>query len=327
VEPRTPEPTHLLIRGDVNRKGNLVSPGAPSCLSSLPGDLSLRPDSPDADRRLRLADWLTNPSNPLFWRSIVNRVWHYHFGAGLVESPNDFGYNGGKPSHPELLDWLAAEFLRSGGSLKSLHRTIMLSDAYRQSSRFDSAASAKDSSARLLWRFPARRLDGETVRDAMLQAAGLLNGAMYGPSFRPFEIVKNAGSYHSYEPVDSSAPEFQRRTVYRMNVNSGGNPMLDALDCPLPSVKTPKRSSTTTPLQALSLMNNPFVDRMAKALAARVFSERAGASEQIERAFQLVLNRPPREEEAASAAALVASAGLESLCWGLFNTSEFLYAP
>src|SRR5262249_50602577 len=155
--------------------------------------------------------------------------------------------------------------------------------------------AAKDAGNRLLWRFAPQRLAGEVVRDAMLAASGSLNSKMYGPSFRPFKIVKNSGSYHSYEPVDSVDSGLQRRTIYRMNVNSGGNPMLDALDCPLPSMKTPKRSSTTTSLQALSLMNNPFVDRMAKALAKQ------GS---VDRIFLLVLGRAPRPEERESSAAL-----------------------
>jgi hypothetical protein len=148
---------------------------------------------------------------------------------------------------------------------------------------------------------------------------------MFGPSFRPFQIVKNTGSYHSYDPVDSGDPAFQRRTVYRMNVNSGGDPLLDAFDCPLPSMKTPKRSATTTSLQALSIMNNPFVNRMAKALAVRVTAESEDESGRIQRAYLLTLGRPPREEEAQSAATLAETAGLEALCWSLFNLSEFVY--
>jgi hypothetical protein len=256
---------------------------------------------------------------------MVNRVWHYHFGAGLVESPNDFGYNGGVPSHPELLDWLASEFVQSGGSIKQLQKLIVMSAAYRQSSRFDSTAAAQDASARLLWRFPPQRLPAEAIRDAMLAASGGLNEEMFGPSFRPFQIIKNAGSYHSYDPVDSPEPALQRRTLYRMNVNSGGNPMLDALDCPLPSVKAPKRSSTTTALQALSLMNNPFVDRMAKSLAARLEREATAPQDRVVRAYELVLGRPPRPEESESAGALIKEVGLAQFCWALFNTSEFAY--
>ncbi|MFO0363444.1 MAG: DUF1553 domain-containing protein [Acidobacteriota bacterium] len=325
VDVRPAPPTRLLARGDVSQPGEVVAPGAVSLLRGVSGDLGLPPDAPDADRRLRFAEWLTSPENPLFARVLVNRVWHYHFGAGLVDSPNDFGYNGGQPSHPELLEWLAADFLRHGGSLKHLHRQILLSAAFRQSSRLDSAAGAQDASARLLWRFPPQRLPAEAVRDAMLAVSGALNPQLFGPSFRPFEIIKNPGSYHSYSPVDSADPALQRRTIYRMNINSGGNPMLDALDCPLPSVKTPKRSVTTTPLQALSLMNNPFADRVARTFAARVSAEREEPAARIAWAYELALGRPPRPEEAASAAELAASAGLEALCWALFNLSEFLY--
>ena len=315
----------MLARGDVSQPGETVAPAGVSLLRGLSGDLGLPPDAPDAERRRRFAEWLTSPDNSLFARVIVNRVWHYHFGAGLVDSPNDFGYNGGQPSHPELLEWLAADFLRHGGSLKHLHRQILLSASFRQSSRLDSAAAAQDASARLLWRFPSQRLPAEAVRDAMLSVSGALNPMLFGPSFRPFEIIKNPGSYHSYSPVDSADAALQRRTIYRMNINSGGNPMLDALDCPLPSVKTPKRSVTTTPLQALSLMNNPFADRMARTFAARVSAEREEPAARIAWAYELALGRPPRPEEAASAAELAASAGLEALCWALFNLSEFLY--
>ncbi len=325
ASPRQPEPTHLLIRGDVNRKAEQVTPGAVSSIRSLPGELGLAPDAAESERRRALAGWIANPANPLFARVMVNRVWHHHFGAGLVENPNDFGFNGGRPSHPELLDWLALEFAGNGYSLKKLHKTILLSEAYQQSSQFRGEAAAKDAGNRLLWRFSPHRLSGEAARDAMLAASGSLNAKMYGPSFRPFEIVKNAGSYRSYQPVESEDPELQRRTVYRMNVNSGGNPMLDSLDCPLPSVKTPRRLNTTTALQALSLMNNAFVGRMAKSFALRLESERRETAARVDRAFRLALGRPPRPEEASSSATLVESHGLEALCWGLLNTSEFLY--
>jgi hypothetical protein len=324
-EIRPAPPTRLLLRGDVAQVSDIVSAGAVSFLPGFSGDFGLSPSAPDSVRRLRFADWLTSPANPLFARVIVNRVWHYHFGSGLLDSPNDFGFNGGTPSHPELLDWLAADFLRHGGSIKRLHRLILTSAAFRQSSQFNSAAAAQDSEARLLWRFPPQRLPAEAVRDAMLAVSGALNPILYGPSFRPFEIIKNPGSYHSYEPIDSPDPAFQRRTLYRMNINSGGNPLLDSLDCPLPSVKTPKRSVTTTALQALSLMNNPTALRLAKTFAARVATENTAPSARIARAFELALGRPPSTEEAASASDLLASSGIDSLCWALFNLSEFLY--
>jgi len=308
----------------VNRKGEVVSPGGLSCIAAL-SNFGLPADAPEAERRRKLAEWIANPGNPLFSRVMVNRMWSYHLGAGIVANPNDFGFNGGRPSHPELLDWLAGEFIRNGWSVKKLQKSILMSETYRQSSRFDARAAEKDSEYRLLWRYSPRRLEGEVVRDAMLSISGTLNPKMYGPSFRPFQIVKNSGSYHTYQPADVADPEQQRRTVYRMNVNSGGNPMLEALDCPLPSVKTPKRTTTTTALQALSLMNNAFVHRQAKAFAERLSKEAADPSARVERAFTLTLGRAPRPDELVSSIALIERHGLETFCWGMFNTNEFLY--
>jgi hypothetical protein len=325
ADARQPEPTHLLIRGDVSREGAVVTPAAPSCVAGLPGDLGLPADAPEGERRRRLAEWITNARNPLFSRVMVNRVWYYHFDAGLVENPNDFGFNGGRPSHPELLDWLAGEFVRTGWSVKKLHKLILTSQTYRQSAKFQTAAAENDAENRLLWRYSPRRLEGEAIRDAMLAVSGKLNPKMYGPSFRPFQIVKNSGSYHTYEPLESDDPELQRRTIYRMNVNSGGNPMLEALDCPVPSVKTPKRTATSTALQALSLMNNAFVQRQVKAFAERLTKESSATQFRVQRAFQLALGREPDAEELASSASLIDQHGLEAFCWGMFNTSEFVH--
>jgi hypothetical protein len=257
---------------------------------------------------------------------MVNRIWHYHFGTGLVENPNDLGFNGGRPSHPELLDWLAAEFIRARWSVKKLQRVILLSETYRQSSQYNPAASAKDSGNRLLWRYSPRRLEAESIRDAMLSVSGALNPQIGGESFRPFVVKSLGGSYSKYEPADSAEPNLQRRTVYRMAVNTGGDPLLDSLDCPVPSVKSPKRPSTTTALQALSLMNNAQSLRLAKTFADRVRGDAGGRVDaQIERAFRLALGRPPSAAEMQRGRALVAAQGLETLTWGLFNTSEFLY--
>jgi hypothetical protein len=325
AEIRKPDTTYLLIRGSVNNKGPAVTPAGLSCLKTLPAEMNLSLDAPDGERRRKLAEWIANESNPLFARVIVNRVWHYFFGRGLMENPNDFGFNGGVPSHPELLDWLAGEFIRGGWSVKKLQRLILTSGTYRQSSAANRDALAKDAENKLLWRYAPHRLPGEAVRDAMLAVSGRMNPEMFGPSFRPFQIVKNSGSYHTYEPVDSDSPEQQRRTVYRMNVNSGGNPMLEALDCPVPSVKTPRRTTTTTALQALSLMNNAFVQRQAKAFAARLAEEAPDTAARVERGFVLALGRPPKPGELESSRSLVEQHGLEAFCWGLFNTSEFLY--
>ncbi len=318
------EPTHVLIRGNVNQKGEEVTPGGLSCIQGLRPDFDLSPEAGDTERRSAMAQWIANPDNPLFSRVIVNRLWQHHFGAGLVASPSDFGYNGGRPSHPELLDALAAELIRRGWTLKQLHKLILMSRTYRQSSRFDAAAIRADSGNRLLWRFTPRRLTGEEVRDSMLAVSGSLNRKMYGPSFRAFKLGRTA-ALQTYELFERDEPEYNRRTIYRMSVNTGGHPLLDALDCPLPAVKTPRRPSTTTPLQALSLMNNEFVQLRVAALAERLRREAPDVDGQVERAFLLALGRPAREEENTSSRALVKQHGLAALCWGGFNTSEFIY--
>ncbi|MBS1831165.1 MAG: DUF1553 domain-containing protein [Acidobacteria bacterium] len=319
-----PGVTHLLRRGDVTMKGDALAPAGLSAIRGLSPDLNLAPDASDRDRRRKMAEWIANAANPLFARVIVNRIWHGHFGAGIVESPNDFGYNGGQPSHPELLDYLAGDLIANNWSLKHLHKSILLSATYRQSSEHNPQAAAKDADNRLLWRFTPRRLEGEPVRDAMLFISGALNLTMGGPSFRPFKATTPGGSYVKYEPFDSAAPELQRRTVYRMNVITGGDAMLDALDCPLPAVKTPRRASTTTALQALSLMNGDFATRMAKTFAERLMKEADSTDARITRAFRLTLGRAPSDVELARSRDLVTRAPLETLCWGLFNATEFL---
>ncbi len=255
---------------------------------------------------------------------MVNRVWHYHFGTGLVATPNDLGRNGERPSHPELLDWLAADFLAHGTSLKALHRRIMLTNTFRQSSRYNARPAASDADDRLLWRYPARRLEAEAIRDAMLGASGLLNAQMAGPSFRPFTVTNFNSSF--YNLSDFAGPAYDRRTVYRININSAKDPLLETLDCPDPSVKAPRRAVTTTPLQALGLMNDPFVLRMARALADRVRAE-AGpeTASQVDRIYRLSLGRAPADAEGRRAAELVCETGLDELAWTLFNSSEFLY--
>jgi hypothetical protein len=325
ANPSEPPATFVLARGDIAKQGESVSAGGLSAVENLSADWGLSAEAPEGERRRKLAEWITNPANPLAARVMVNRVWHYHFGTGLVATPNDFGANGDRPSHQELLDWLVKDFLASGGSLKALHRRIMRSNAYRQSSRFAPKAAAIDSEDRLLWRYPPRRLEGEAIRDAMLYASGELNSELGGPSFRPFTVTIFNSSF--YTLIDPGTPEFNRRTVYRINVNSAKSPLLDALDCPDPSVKTPKRSLTTTPLQALGLMNNSFVLRQAQRLAARTAAETSsGLASQVNRAYRLTLGRGPTPQESASSVSLAREHGVEAVAWVLFNSSEFLYS-
>jgi uncharacterized protein DUF1553 len=321
---KQPEPTHVLLRGDVEKPGDLVSAGGLSAIRSPAADFGLASDAPEGERRIRFANWLTDPANPLTARVIVNRLWHYHFGRGIVETPSDFGYNGGRPSHPELLDWLADELRRGGWSLKHLHRLILTSAAYRQSARFDAVAAAKDADNRLLWHFAPRRLEAEALRDSMLAVGGRLNPAMFGPGFRPFTVKVFNSSF--YDLFDKDEPEFNRRSIYRTGVQSAKDPLLEVFDCPEPSVKAPHRSVTTTPLQALGLMNNPFVQRQAKYLAKRAEREAGGElAGQVVQAYQLAFGRPPTGAELTRAMKLAREHGLASVCWVLLNSSEFLY--
>ena len=319
-----PAPTRRLKRGEVTSPDEVVTPGALSAIVDLNPDFGLPADAPEAQRRLKFADWLADPRNPLPARVMANRVWHLHFGQGLVSTPNDFGVSGARPSHPELLDWLAVKLIESGWSVKSLHRLIVNSAAYRQSSAFNEKAAMMDADNQLLWRFSPRRLESEALRDAMLAVSGQLNPAVGGVSFRPFTVTQfNASFYHL---VDRPEPEFNRRTVYRVNVNSGKDPLLEAFDCPDPSVKTPRRGVTTTPLQALELMNNSFVQRQAKHLAGRA-TEGADTDIRaaIRNAYVLALGRVPTTDEISRASTAARERGLASVCWALLNSTEFIY--
>lgn len=319
-----PEPTRRLRRGDVKSPEEVLSPGALSAISGLSPSLGLAPDSPEASRRLKFAEWLCDPRNPLPARVLVNRLWQYHFGQGLVATPNDFGVNGARPSHPELLDWLATTFIESGWSIKTMQRWIVTSATYRQSSKGSPRGLELDAEDQLLWRYPPRRLEAEIVRDAMLAVSGELNSQLGGPSFRPFTTTDFNATF--YFPFDKADADFNRRTVYRMNVNSGKDPFLDTLDCPDPSVKTPRRNATTTPLQALSLMNSSFVQRQADRLAARAISSKPdGLEGTIAAAYQLALGRSPETGELKRATEAARERGLFQVCWALLNSTEFLY--
>jgi len=325
-----PTPTHNLRRGDVKAPREVVTPGGLSAIKEVDAEFGLAADAPEAQRRLKFAHWLADPRNPLPARVMANRVWHFHFGQGLVATPNDFGVSGARPTHPELLDWLATKFIESAWSVKALHRLIVNSATYRQSSSTETAsdsyrrAVSVDAENQLLWRFPPRRLEAEAVRDAVLAVSGQLNPKAGGPSFRPFDALKFPAN--AYMPVDKIGAEFNRRTVYRMNVNSGKEPLLDAFDCPDPSVKTPRRGVTSTPLQALALMNNSFVQRHAGFLAERALAESANdLPRAVHTAYRLALGRAPTNTEAERALAAARARSLTNVCWALLNSTEFVY--
>ncbi len=324
VNSRKSEPTFVLARGDVEKKRDPVTAGGLSAVAAVSAEFGLAADGPEETRRIKLAEWITSPQHPLTWRVLVNRVWHYHFGRGIVGTPNDFGVNGERPSHPELLDFLATEFLKQGGSIKKLHRLILLSSTYQQSPESNEKAAALDADNRLLWRYPLRRLEGEAIRDAVLSVSGDINYQSGGPGFRPFTVFVN--NSHFYTLTDPTGPEFNRRTVYRINVQSARDPLLSSLDCPDPSTKTPARSITTTPIQALGMMNNAFVQRQARSFAKRLQAEAGVDSrEQIQLAYRLAFGRKPSASETNRAIALAHEHGMESVCWTLFNASEFFY--
>jgi hypothetical protein len=266
-----------------------------------------------------------SPQNPLSVRTIVNRLWHYHFGTGFVETPNDLGFNGGHPVHAELFEWLCGDFLRTGGGIKRFHRQAVTSSVYRQSSASRPDGIAKDAGNRELWRMSPRRLEAEAVRDAMLSAAGELNVTLGGPSYLDFNSYFFKGTQF-YDPIDVDDANVHRRTVYRMWARGGRSPFLDTFDCPDPSTTAPRRSVTTTPLQALALLNNAFALRMAERLAARVeLIAPAKPQANIEAVYRFAYGREPRESEIVAAQEFIQRRGLATFCRTILNSSEFLY--
>jgi hypothetical protein len=326
VTPHAPRPIHRLNRGDVEQPREPVGPGALSCVRGLTFDFSAQASQDEGNARAALADWIASPANVLTWRSIVNRVWHYHFGRGLVDTPNDFGRNGSRPTHPELLDWLAVEFLEHGQSLKALHRAIVRSAVYRQASGHDAASAAKDADNRWLWRMNRRRLDAESLRDAVLAASGTLDTRMGGPGFALFRFKDDHSPVYDHTaPEASDNSQVRRRTVYRFVVRSVPNPFLESLDCADPNINTPVRPTTITALQALALLNDVFMVRQSRAFADRLQALCDELGERIDAAYLLALGREPRPEEREAVAAYANHHGLANACRLLFNTSEFIF--
>jgi hypothetical protein len=324
-----PRPIFVLSRGDVRRPGKEAHPGALSCVTNERSSFDIPSGADEGQRRAALAEWIINEGNPLTWRSIVNRVWQYHFGRALVESPNDFGRMGRLPALPELLDWLAVEFRDDGQSFKKLHRLIVTSATYKQTSTVtpDHAAAVRsDSDNHLLWRMNRRKLEAEAVRDSILMVSGQLNPKMYGLGFQDFVIDKPEHSphyeYDRYDPDDAAS---HRRSIYRFIVRSQPQPFMAALDCADPSMLVEKRSESVSPLQALALLNDKFVLVMAQDFASRLKAQSGDLSQQIEIAFRDSLSRPPNPEEKSALIDFAQKDGLANTCRLIFNLNEFVF--
>ncbi len=332
-------PMKIHKRGSVASLGDEVEPAGLAAISGLSPQFDLRPDAIESHRRRKLAEWITDPRNPLFARVMTNRIWHYHFGVGLVDSPNDLGFHAGMPSHPDLLEWLSRDFggrlqQTSSGkagyqdserfSLKRMHRLLVSSATYRQSSKFNDGAAKVDSNNRLLWRMNPHRLEAEAVRDAMLAVSGELNTEVGGKGYSDVNSYFFKGTQF-YDPIDPVGYANNRRTLYRMGARGGRSPFLDNFDCPDPSTTTPRRSATVTPLQALSLLNHSFSLRMADRFADHLTAASHSLDDQIATAFLLIYSRRPDEKESALSIDFINRRGLPAFCRALWNSSEFLF--
>ena len=321
-----PRLVKVLHRGNETQPRDDVQPGTIPLHADDTWQFQLPVDHSEADRRAALARWMTRPDHPLIWRSIVNRVWQYHFGRAIVDSPNDFGRMGQLPSHPELLDWLAVEFRDNGQSFRKLHRLIVTSAVYRQSSMHNPAAEAVDADNKFLWRMNRRRLEAEEIRDSMLAVSGQLNSEMGGPGFYLFELEKPEHSPHyEYNKFDPEDVRSHRRSVYRFIVRSQPDPFMTTLDCADSSQSTPRRHETQTALQALSLLNNRFTLSMARHFAARLETDQQSTDARMDEAFRLLTGRTPSPEERRQTIAYAEQHGLPALCRLLFNLSEFVF--
>lgn len=319
---RQPGPTHRLYRGEPDAKREQVLPDAIKVFTSL----NLDSNSPEQSRRLSLANWIASKDNPLTARVIVNRIWQFHFGVGIVDTPSDFGHNGIPPTHPELLDWLAAELMANDWSLKHIHRLILQSDTWRQASLPRAEGMKEDAGSRFLWRFPSRRLEAEAIRDSILMASGALDlSRVGGPGFSAFEVeMENVRHYHAkkqYGPAD------WRRMIYMTKVRQEREHVFGAFDCPDASTTVPKRSRSTTPLQALNLLNSDFVMQQAELLAARIDGGGGSSRSRIEFAWRLCFQRPPTDEERAESERFIEQQGSVQFARALLNANEFVFIP
>jgi hypothetical protein len=314
-----PKVVHILKRGEFDKPIGDAESGALSAVTALPSRFTKAHAGDESERRAALADWIADEKNPLTWRSIANRVWHYHFGRGICDTPSDFGRMGGVPSHPELLDWLACELRDSGGSLKHLHRLIVTSAAYRQSSEHRDDAAKLDSDNRLLWRMNRLRLDADSYRDFVLAAADKLDLTIGGPSERqfitgpPVQLTPTL----DYAAYDWAALPKHRRSIYRFVWRGVPDPFMDTLDFPDLGLLAPSRSFSASSLQSLALYNNSFVLHFSSELAKQITTP----AEAVRR----ILLREPTADELHDFTAYAQKTSLAALCRVLINSNEFLF--
>jgi len=322
-----PRPVHLLRRGDIHQPLAEAESGALSCFAGLDARFKLPDAGDEMSRRAALARWLVDPKNVLTWRTIANRVWHYHFGRGICDTPNDLGKMGGVPSHPELLDWLAVELRDSGGSLKKFHRQLVTSAAYQQSSLDQPEYAKLDADNRLLWRMNRTRLDAESIRDSVLEISGKLDRAMGGASVKQFLEMPgiHVTPIVDYQNNDLDQPGNYRRSIYRFLFRTLPDPFMETMDCPDASQSAPVRAQSVTAVQALSMLNNRLLVRLSEHTAERLQKAETDPQRQIQLLFQLALSREPTAEEAPRWRAYVGKHGLANACRLMFNTSEFLF--
>jgi len=319
------EPSFIMVRGNPMDRGETVQPRSLAVLDGLTPSYELAPEAPEGDRRLALARWIASDDNALTARVIVNRVWMHHFGRPFARNPSDFGVNGGEPTHPALLERLAGRLVKKyGWRLKPLHREIVLSAAYRQASTFRKEAANVDRDADYLWRFPPRRLGAEEVRDSILAISGALDRTMGGPGFRLYRYtVDNVATYY---PIEDFGSDTYRRSVYHQHARSVKPDLLGQFDCPDSSLPAPKRVSTTTPLQALSLLNSPFMLDQSSLLAERSLRE-AGEDPgaRIENIWRLAFGRTPDFRESDEARRFIDEQGWQLFALAILNANELVY--
>lgn len=316
---------YRLDRGDTEQPREEVFPGTVASFDGLPRNFALADGHSEGERRAALAKWITDEKNALTWRSIVNRIWQYHFGKGIVATPNDFGKMGTPPSNTALLDYLAQEFLNNGQSLKWLHKLIVTSAAYKQQTVHNVENNLIDSENTYLWRANRRQLEAEAVRDAVLAVSGKLDLRMGGPGFDAFRFEDDHSPRYVYKDYDAEDPSSFRRAIYRFIVRSMPDPFMSTLDCADPSQSVPVRNETVTALQALSALNNPFMVRQSAYFADRLQLERESLDDQISRGFELALQRLPQKEELSRLKDYAIKHGLPATCRLIYAMNEFLY--